>query len=316
MPTIHTLLIGRLLMGAGASFAFTAAIYTATTIFSLRWQAFFIAMVTACGSFGFMLGTNLAQNIIELIGPAYGQAIMLGELSILLLVTGVLCYVYYRSIPTGYFISRTSLKQRFGEILANRNVLALFCYSFFTWFVATSFAGYWAKDYFITMHDYSPESALELMQIFWISYLVGNLVVNLGMRQKAFYVPALRTLALVHCAILLFLSIPVIFSYSLCLVVIIIAGCTMAGNSISFAILNTQISHDSAGTVVAMNNICVVFGGLVGQYIFGTLVSVYDPHSLPWFPAVLKNYYIALLTLPIAAFLALLPLVTLLRRNI
>ena len=314
-PAISTLFVGRLLMGAGASFAFASAIYTATTIFSERWQAFFIALVTAFGSFGSIIATNIAKEVTVAIGIVEAQIILFCEITLLLLVVTLVCKSYYRNFTERVFQTRTPLRCRLREIFANRNNWALFCYSFFTWFVATSFAGYWAKDYFMIMHDYTADEALALMQNYWLSYLIGSLVVNMCMRHKSFYIPTLRMIAFTHFAVFLFLIIPVVYSQSVCQLIIILAGVTTAGSSISYAILNNQVSHESVGIVVALNNTCMVFGGMAGSYIFGAFVTLYNQQPFGIASNIVENYYIALLTLPVAAFLAFLPLFTLLRKK-
>ncbi|MWW90192.1 MFS transporter, partial [Francisella tularensis] len=41
-----------------------------------------------------------------------------------------------------------------------------FIYSFFTWGIIMTFAGYWGKSYYINMNNYSKKYALSIQEIY------------------------------------------------------------------------------------------------------------------------------------------------------
>lgn len=44
--------------------------------------------------------------------------------------------------------------------------IAIFIYSFFTWGIIMTFAGYWGKSYYINMNNYSKKYALSIQEIY------------------------------------------------------------------------------------------------------------------------------------------------------
>ena len=65
------------------------------------------------------------------------------------------------------------------KLFKKKRLICVFIYSFTTWLVIMSFAGYWLKNYLIHVHEYSEVQALNLIQVYWASFMIASLLVSI-----------------------------------------------------------------------------------------------------------------------------------------
>lgn len=190
--------------------------------------------------------------------------------------------------------------------------IAIFIYSFLTWGIIMTFAGYWSKSYYINMHNYSKEYALSIQEIYWISFLIAVLIVGTCtnvIQQAKKYIIILTLIGFI--AHLIFI-IPILFSYSMIIVITILCGISGSGIALGFFIIQYLNSQDK-GLIISLNNLFVVLGAMVGQVIFSYLIS-FDFNKIFKLPNNINPYfYSGIIMLLICSILALLAVIFIIR---
>jgi MFS family permease len=166
-----------------------------------------------------------------------------------------------------------------------------------------TFAGYWGKRYFEIMHDYSEPHALFLMALFWAGYLIMSLLVGPISKKIIKKETLIVILALLGVCTSVVITLPILYSYSVLVVLIFLLGTSIAGIILGFSIISEAAPTNIKGSAIATNNTVLVLGGLVGQYIFGLLLT-YDG-LITIIPTEINPYYYSgILLLPISAIIA------------
>jgi len=136
------------------------------------------------------------------------------------------------------------------------------------------FAGYWAKNYYVTMHHYSKEFALSLPEIYWLSFLVAALAVGTYVKtinQAKKYIVLLAIVGIIAYAIMI---TPILFSYSLLAFITVLCGISASGVILAFFIIQHLVSNEEKGLAISMNNFFIVLGGMIGQLSFSEAISL------------------------------------------
>jgi MFS family permease len=303
-----SLVIGRLFIGLGCSVAFTAAIYMATRIFTLKKIPFFVAFVSVAASTGAILATRLLKFTLDRMSYGIIQLVIIAIVFMLVITSAILARLYHSKAPNPSLPSSLTLMKKLQEVFKQRNLIAIFIYTFFTWFIMLSFAGYWAKDYLMAVHHYSENYALDIMQLYWIFYLLASLSIAYFMKNIERCVTTIKYLVSMSAVLFLLFIIPIVFNKIAIVLFAIFAGISTAGISIGFSIITLIVPKDMVGITVATNNTFLVLGGLCGQVLFGSVIANVAQTPLASLAIIPTNYYYALLLLPSSAICALLSL--------
>lgn len=308
----HTVwLIGfsRILAGIGTSVAYISGITIAAKYFSTKRLAFLIGLLEAVSTLGSIVATNPLNWLLTNIGWHYTGMIIIG-FSIVL--SGCALWLVMLIKPVNNNQVQYSWKETFLQIrllLKNRRLLVVFLYSFFTWLIIMSFAGYWLKYYLISMHSYTEMMSLTLVEHYWTSFLVLGLVIGYFAHdyQKAKWaVLIVATIGFIAYALM---CIPILFNYYGILCVVWMGGISATGVIVAFSFVPQYVRPELCGTAIALNNMFVVLGGYVGQIVFGAVVKHLSVnkyiHAFLISQGVEPSYYIALLIYLVAAFISL-----------
>ncbi|MBN3670731.1 MFS transporter, partial [Francisella tularensis subsp. holarctica] len=106
--------------------------------------------------------------------------------------------------------------------------------------------------------------------------------------------------------------IPILFSYSMIIVITILCGISGSGIALGFFIIQYLNSQDK-GLIISLNNLFVVIGAMVGQVIFSYLIS-FDFNKIFKLPNNINPYfYSGIIMLLICSILALLAVIFIIR---
>lgn len=299
-----TLATSRFLGGLGCSIAFTSAIYIAAHIFSPKKLPFFIALVSVSASTGAIVSTKLLRYVIDEFGWQFTQVIICIIAVAIVIGAFLLARNFYGENRPAHKPLPFNFWKKTKYIFRQKKLISIFGYSFFTWFIMMSFAGYWAKDYLVDVHQYSETQALGVMQAYWVSYLVASLVFSYFARGAKRCMVMIKILAFISIITFLFMVYPIKYSDNIILVVAIFAGASTAGVPLGFSIIAYNVPESLVGFSVAMNNTFLVLGGLFGQLLFGGFVAGFSEVVVESFGGIQENYYLALLLLPLCSVIA------------
>ena len=188
------------------------------------------------------------------------------------------------------------------SLFRNKALLGVFLYSFTTWLVIMSFAGYWLKNYLIQVHEYTEIQALDLVQVYWASFMISSLLVSLTIKDLASAKIVACLLAGLGLLTYFIMAVPIVFSYNEVLMVVICGGISASGVIVAFSLLPQLAPPELSGSVVAVNNTFIVLGGFIGQVLFGYILDNIDISNLAKnydFGSLETHYYSALLIYPV-----------------
>ena len=294
-------IISRVLIGLGCSIAFAGGIYIATQLFAANVRAVAIALVSVSASSGAILGTSFCQLLLNHFGWE-GTHLLI---CLFILIVAVLVIITVKKLHRhmGSKTAKANISlQSIKVLLVKRKAVAIYIYSFFTWFIMMAFAGYWAKSYFENMHHYTKLTSLELMQFCWIMYLITTLSISFFIHGLRDCIRALKALSLLNMLAFAIMALPVLYEFQWLVILLMLTGMGTAGLPLSFSILSYIVPSENIGLAVAINNTCMVIGGLCGQLVFGSMVNEFG--SVFFFHDILMNHYLALLSLTFSATLA------------
>ena len=293
------ILISRLIAGLGCSIAYISAIYVAARFFPPQRLSILIGLIEASSTLGTLVATRPLKYIISL----YGWHVAGIIISVFCLLLSLIAFICMRNLGNNVIVPNKSitLAKTFKNaflLLKNKNLLYIFLYSFCTWLVIMSFAGYWLKDYMQNMHNYTEAKALWLVEIYWMSFLISSILIGAFIKQIETAKKALVALATLGFIAYVYMFTPVLFTYSHILMVLIAGGISATGVIIAFSMLPQYVKPEQCGSAVAMNNTFVVLGGYIGQILFATILKSFDINQYIKIikdPMVDHQYYSALI---------------------
>ena len=295
----------RFVTGVGCAVGYISGIYVAIKFLPSKWLPLLIGVLetfTGCGS---VLASEPYKSLLNYAGFTNAAYVVVGFCILLLVASLILVRNLKPEAQTDISII-SAFKSAFA-LFKNKRLVAVFIYSFTTWLVIMSFAGYWLKNYLINVHEYSEHEALNLIQVYWTSFMVAGLLVS--MMIKDIYSAKIIVCLLAGLGLLTYLimAIPVVFSYHEVLIVVICGGISASGVIVAFSIVPQMAPPEFSGAVVAMNNTFIVLGGFVGQVVFGyvlehiNIANIFINYD---FGNLETHYYTALLIYPLCTCLA------------
>ncbi len=295
----------RFIIGIGCAVSYISAIYIAIKFLPAKWLPLLIGILesfTGCGS---VIAAQPFKILINHYGFHISAYIVVGFCLFLLLSSLILV----RNIKSEQKTETTiveAFKSAF-KLFKKKRLICVFIYSFTTWLVIMSFAGYWLKNYLIHVHEYSEVQALNLIQVYWASFMIASLLVSIMIKDIASAKIIVCLLAGLGLITYFLMSIPIIFSYHGVLIVVICGGISASGVIIAFSIVPKLAPPQLSGSVVAMNNTFIVLGGFVGQVVFGYVLENFDIANVFVnynFGNLETHYYTALLIYPLFTLIA------------
>ena len=310
------LAIGRAITGIGCSVGYISGIFIAVKYFPARRLPIFVSMVEAVSTLGAMLATTAFNKLLI----NFGWNIANGSIVVLCVVLLVLSIYLGRTIKYEQHFKRSfnvAMHQAF-LLLNNKRLVAVFIYSFCTWLIIMSFAGYWIRSYMMTMHSFSLEDSLQLASIYWGAFFIANITVGFFVESLNGCRIALLILSFIQLANYLFMAVPILFNYNLLVLVSVIGGFACSGVIMAFSIIPKLVSDELSGTALAVNNTFIILGGYVGQVLFGSLVDKprFLVHNLLIHARHIDlHYYNGILIYPLFSFIGFVAVVYAIRRQ-
>ena len=307
--------LGRAFTGIGCSVGYISGIFIAVKYFPARRLPIFISLVEGVSTLGAMLATTTFNKLLI----NFGWNIANMSIVVLCIVLLVLSIFFGWTITYEQQAKRSfglAMQQAF-LLVKNKRLLAIFIYSFCTWLIIMSFAGYWIKNYMVNMHQYTVEEALKLASYYWAAFFVANITIGFFVESLKGCKIAIFLLALLSFLDYLFMSIPELFTHNQLITVIILGGISTSGVIMAFSIIPKIVSEELSGTALAVNNTFIILGGYVGQVLFGNIVD--NPHfftenSIIHARNIDPHYYSAILIYPLFAFIGLVAVVFAIRK--
>ncbi len=308
------LLFSRIISGIGNGTAYILALYVAMNFFHSRFIAFLIGFIEISCTIGAITAAGPTNYLLN----AYGWYIT-NEIGIaLFIIIFILGYIFIheRNNKTVHSESFGVIFAKAKKLILEKNILLLMGYAFLSWFIIMSFAGYWIRDYMIDIHNYTESKALFLSELYWWSFLLGNLLIGIyatTLKRVKYIMWFLSKLCLFAFAIMV---IPFVFGYGMIVVFCIFAGVSASVVILTFT-LTSYFKKDESERDIASSlvNTAVILGGVCGQFVYGYVIkgSVFLHDYKVSNPLFIDGYYLGLWLYLIASALALVIFFSLMR---
>ena len=308
-----TLAFSRILLGLGCSIAYVTGIYIAAKYFPVSALPFFIAVLESVGPIGTILASKPSEIFLIKYGWLTANMVIITITAVLLIASIILV----KNLQPSKFPNNSN-KLSFSQIKQiskNRNLICLFVYSFSTWLIIMSFAGFWLKDYLMIVYQYSELKTLNFIEIYWSSFLLFSIILGLMNESIDKLKRLIKILAITGLIVFTILAVPRIFHEVSLALIFIAGGISASGIIIAFSLVSVSVPNHLIGLAVAINNTFAILGAYLGDTLFGYMKHIHIYNKFVNIVSADQHYHIALLIYPTFALTALIAVILLGSKN-
>lgn len=315
----YVLLLTRFLIGLASAFAFIGPLMLAQRWFHPK----HFAMITGLIQFMGCLGAIFGGTPLALLSAKYGWHATLYGAAVIGLVLFVLFWLVVRDYPKDYpHTSHTQIDtkgewERLKTVTHNPQTWAVGLVGMACWMPIVVFAALWGVPFLQTIYHVDAAHASAMTLWIWVGVAVGSPIVGWWSDKIQS-----RKLPLYLCfSFALVSSLAVVLMHHLNIVIMDIAlfffGFAAASQVVTFGLVADNNPPSVSGTSVAINNMAVIFGGLIFQPLVGFILrGVWDHKMLNGIPVYsIHAYTLALVSIPIGCFIGLLAITFLIKET-
>lgn len=306
---INIAIVGRFMMGFGASFAFVGTLKLATAWFPAKRFGLLAGLTQALG----MLGAAFGQTSIAFSVSAIGWRYTMSIIATIFLLLGFLIALIVRNQPSKQMIYTSVTKPKLSMLTSLKIVLknpqtwfnALFVALFYA--PTASFAEMWGASFLGTAYHLDMHKAAIASSLMFIGWGIGGPCVGwlsdkIERRKPIMFITALLCF-FVMSTIIYVPHLPRIILYAL----LLSFGIFNAGVGTSYALSSEINPRATAGTSMAFANMSSVIIGASFQPLIGWFLQI-GPQTATQSSSTfsLTNFQHALAVLPVCLFLSLL----------
>ncbi len=299
-------LMGRLLMGAGASFAFVGSMHLASRWFPLSRFGFMAAMAEALGMMGSLFGTYFLAHLVL----SYGWRHSMEGAALLSFIIAALLVLIVRNAPHPIQprVPRTqaALWSDIKLLVKKPMIWINGLYAAATFAVITVFVALWGIPFIQKAYHLALSRATLLCNLVFVGVALGAPLLGwLDGRIRS------RKLLMASSAFLVTLVLLVlIFDTSLSLIVVIglmvLLGVFTSSYVLNFVIANEVSTDYTRSTAIGFTNMCSVVSAPILQLLMGFMLYLLSgsTHHTHFSTYSIAHFQWALATLPIFIALA------------
>lgn len=301
-----SLLIGRALIGLGASFSLVTCSKLAATWFSPDRFAFLFGFMVTIAFLGGMFGINLSTLVMNFYGWRSGMDMA----GIVCIFMSIIMWVIIRDAPANnnqvaQMQRNNSIKELCRQLFHVTKDLQTWLSSIYAglMFVPTTILAFWGTAYLSETNHLSLELSGGLTSSIFVGWILGSpaygyISDRLGKRKLLMGISAFTTL--IFSTILIFSSN---CSYMTIAILMFLVGVCSSGFAIAFTALKENYSIALVGAAMGfMNTINTLFEAL-SVIIVGKVIDLHLGHTL------CENYQYALMFIPASTLLSLIVLI-------
>lgn len=304
------MLAARFLIGFASAFAFIGPLMLAQHWFHPKHFAMITGLIQLMGCLGAIFG----GAPLALLSQKYGWHETLYGAAGVGLVLFVLFWLVIRDYPKDYShsthtsIDTQSERQRVKIVCHNPQTWAVGLVGMTCWMPVVTFAALWGIPFLQTIYHTDAAHASSMTLWMWAGIAIGSPLIGwwsdkIGSRKLPLYI--CFSLAVIS-------SLVVVLMHHLDMIVMDIAlflfGFSASSQVVTFGLVADNNPPGVAGTSVAVNNMAVIFGGLIFQPLIGFILrAVWDHKILGGIPVYSAQAYTqALISIPIGCAIGLL----------
>jgi MFS family permease len=278
--TLLFALLGRVLMGGGAAFAFVGCLNIISIWFPARRFALMAAIVETAGMLGAIIGNFWLANCIEKIG--WRDCLIFAGI-----FAGILSFFLVMVVRNGprkklssAIVARTSLRAGLKKTIRNPVVWLNGVYSGLMFGIVTVFIALWAIPFFEFVHHVDLVQATMTASALYVGVAIGGPILGWLDSKKNWRKRMMISNA--FCASILLLV--VVFGTQLSLITIgvllLLTGMCASSYVLTFAIANEIATADNRATCIGFTNmLCVIFAPILQPFIGFLITHLKNMHD-------------------------------------
>ncbi len=285
-PFVSTIIIGRVLIAIGSAFAFIGALKTISIWFPLKYFSLFVGITQSIGVLGGLTGQVFINHLIEI----SGWQLALFNIALFGVFWSIIILFLLKNTPG---LASTSLsfatltsenhkkKGDFLSLIRDKNIWLLAIYAaIMVGTVMNTFAELYDVIFLKKSMHMSAQQATHITLFIFIGVGVGaplhGIISNWFPKQSIW----MRWCALM--TLIFFLSIPLASMASLStgflVLIYFLLGFFVSSMLLSFSIARCCYPIDSHGSIFALVNTIIGFGGFLFPLVFGQIVKLLMGH--------------------------------------
>lgn len=296
--------LGRLLIGAGSSFAFVAMVFITSHWFPQKKRAFLIGVANSIA----MLGASAGSGPLSMTIQSFGWRECIALFGVFGILLGIAIYWILRKDRTNKEVEKeargteTHILKYLKVVVSKKSTWINALVALFFYMTTTAFAGLWGLSFVQSAYGVSKEVAGYAMSMVFAGWLVGGPLTGLwsdfiGKRTSAIRFGILGALV----CLIPVIYFPTISIYAV-YVLLFLIGLFSSAELLSFSLAIELNSPQSKATAAAFTNFLISCGDAIVQPLVGFLLD------LNWGGLInqgirvygIRDYQIALSCLPIA----------------
>ena len=276
--TLLVAILGRFVIGIGASFTVVGCSKIAASWFSPKRFALFVGLMASLGMSGSAFGLAAIYKIIGMLSnwrtAVYWSSII--ALIICIMVWGVI-----RDAPYGIKQNSKHIKNK--KISFSRSLVeVIFCdqawyasiYAGFMYVPSLTFGAMWGIPYLVEAYKFSRDQAGFLVGLIFVGWIFGAPIYGwisdfIKRRNMPMYFACITSLII--SLIIIYMKNLSIFSVG---ILMFLLGLCSSGFILAFAVVREKNRPEIAGTAVGFVNMLNTFlGGAIFQYVVGKVLD-------------------------------------------
>lgn len=301
--------LGRLLIGAGSSFAFIAMVYVTSHWFPQRKRAFLIGIANSIA----MLGASAGSGPLTMVIHHLGWRESIASFGIFGVLLGIAVFMVFKMDKHSKDVEKqtssedTHVLEHLKGVTSKKSIWFNALAALFFYMTTTAFAGLWGLSFVQKAYGVSKEVAGYAMSMVFAGWLVGGPLMGLwsdliGKRKTAIRIGMVGALV----CLIPVIYIPTIPIYAV-YVLLFLVGLFSSAELLSFSLAIELNGMRAKATTAAFTNFMISCGDAIVQPLVGYLLD------LNWSGAMeegirvysTKDYQMALTCLPVTLLLGL-----------
>lgn len=277
-PNVAVALLGRLLMGAGASFAFVGSMNLVIRWFPVRRFGFMAAIAETIGMIGSLVGGYFLAHIVQDFGWRFSMESAAG----LALVIAFLLALIVRNAPKNEAPriprTRAGLWGEIKSLLKKPVVWLNGLYSSAIFGIITIFVALWGVPFMQKLHHLSLSRATLLCNLVFIGVVVGAPLLGWLDNHLRSRRMLMVSAAFGACAILCLLIFDQWLSVGVAAGLMLLLGVLSSVYVVTFIIANEVATRNTRSTSIGLTNMLSVASAPIIQPLIGLILYLLSNH--------------------------------------
>ena len=268
--------LGRLMIGAGSSFAFIAMVYVTSHWFPPKKRAFLLGVANSVA----MLGASAGSGPLTMIIKNFGWRQSIACFGVFGVALGIVVFIIFRldrhnkEVEDETSSADSHVLHNLKSVTSRKSIWLNAFAALFFYMTTTAFAGLWGLSFVEIAYGVSKEIAGYAMSMVFVGWLVGGPVMGLwsdliGKRITAIRLGIIGAL-LCLIPVIYFPSIPIVAVY----VLLLLVGLFSSAELLSFTLAIELNSMRAKATTAAFTNFMISCGDAVVQPLVGFLLDL------------------------------------------